>query len=171
MLIGQSGNDRRATDKCVESPSPVVPRFAAMKRVPKKTPVAPAKSTVRDLSRDLKRVKGLAAAAKLAGVEEGLSYGQPSLKVGGKFLARVREPDVLVLMCALEEKDFLMQMNPDIYFETDHYKGWPAVLIRLSKIDDEELTHRLQVAWRKQAPKKVAGAAKAARPRSRAKRK
>lgn len=119
---------------------------------------APAKVSVRDLSRDLMRVKALIAAAKLPGVEEGLSYGMPSLKVGGKFLGRVREPDVLVLMCALEEKEFLMQTNPDVYFETDHYKGWPAVLIRLSKIGDAELTHRLQVAWRRQAPKKLAAA-------------
>jgi len=117
----------------------------------KKAPAA----KVRDLSRDLKRVKGLIAKAKLPEVEEALSYGMPSLKVAGKFLARVRQPDVLVLMCALEEKELLMQSNPDSYFETDHYKGWPAVLIRLSKIGDEELSHRLQVAWRMQAPKKV----------------
>lgn len=127
------------------------------RRVPKKKP-APAKVAVRDLSRDLKRVKKLLAAAKLPGVEEGLSYGQPSLKVVGKFLARVREPDILVLMCALEEKDFLMQMNPDVYFETDHYKGWPAILVRLSKIDDNDLTYRLQAAWRMQAPKKAIAA-------------
>jgi hypothetical protein len=116
---------------------------------------SPAKPAVRELSRDTKRVKGLIAKAKLTGVEEGLSYGMPSLKVMGKFLARVREPDVLVLMCALEEKEFLMQSNPEVYFETDHYKGWPAVLIRLSKIGDVELTHRLGVAWRRQAPKKL----------------
>lgn len=126
---------------------------AAKRPAARASKAPPAK--VRDLSRDLKRVKGLIAKAKLPDVEEALSYGMPSLKVAGKFLSRVREPDVLVLMCALEEKQFLMEMNPDVYFETDHYKGWPAVLIRLSKIDDEELTHRLQVAWRKQAPKKV----------------
>jgi len=114
------------------------------------------KISVRDLSRDVARVKKLIAKAKLPAVEEGLSYGMPSLKVAGKFMARVREPDVLVVMCDLEEKDFLMQMNGAIYFETDHYKGWPAVLVRLSKIDDDELTHRLRVAWQRQAPKKLA---------------
>jgi hypothetical protein len=103
-------------------------------------------------------VKALIKAAKLPGVEEGLSYGMPSLKVGGKFLGRVREPDVLVLMCALEEKELLMQTNSAVYFETDHYKGWPAVLVRLSKIGDEELTHRLRVAWRRQAPKTLLAA-------------
>lgn len=115
----------------------------------------PAKVVVRDLSRDIKRVKAAIAATKLPGVEEAMSYGSPSLKVKGKFLTRVREPGVLVLMCALEEKEFLMQNNPDVYFETDHYKGWPAVLIRLSKISDAELKHRLQVAWRMQAPQKL----------------
>jgi hypothetical protein len=133
---------------------------------------APAKVEMRDLSRDLKRVKGLIAKAKMPGIEEAPSYGMPSLKVMGKFLARVREPDVLVVMCALEEKEFLMQTNPAVYFETDHYKGWPAVLVRLSKIDDAELIHRLWVAWRKQAPKRfqkqveAAADAKPARPRA-----
>ena len=46
-----------------------------------------------------------------------------------------------------------MAAAPRIYFETDHYKGWPAVLVRLSKIDDRELRHRLERAWRHRAPK------------------
>lgn len=110
---------------------------------------------MRGLSPDIKRVKVLIAKAKLPGVEEGLSYGMPSFKAAGKFLGRVREPGVLVLTCALEEKEFLMQMNPAVYFETDHYKGWPAVLVRLARIGDEELMHRLLIAWRRQAPKKL----------------
>ncbi len=132
--------------------------MAKSKPAPKskaKTKAAAPKASMRDLSKDLARVKKLIAAAKLPGVEEAPSYGMPSLKVMGKFLARVREPGVLVVMCNLEEKEFLMEMNSDIYFETDHYKGWPAVLVRLPKIDDAELTHRLQVAWRRQAPKKL----------------
>jgi hypothetical protein len=113
---------------------------------------------VRGLSPGIKRVKALIVKAKLPGVEEGLSYGMPSFKVAGKFLGRVREPGVLVLMCALEEKEFLMQTNPAVYYETDHYKNWPAVLVRLARIGDEELTHRLLVAWRRQAPKKLLAA-------------
>ncbi len=111
-----------------------------------------------DLARDFKRVVRLARATKLPEIEEAVSYGTPSLKVRAKFLLRVREPGVLVLMCSLEEKEFLIRNNGGIYFETDHYKGWPAVLIRLSKIDDAELRHRLQIAWRMQAPKKLVAA-------------
>ena len=119
-----------------------------------KKPAKPV-SAAGDLMPDFKRVKAAAAATKLPAIEEALSYGSPSLKVKGKFLLRVREPDILVLMCSLEEKEFLMQNAPNIYFETDHYKGWPAVLIRLSKIKDDELTHRIAVAWARQAPKKL----------------
>lgn len=129
----------------------------------KKAKGAPAKaakpqSVPSDLARDFKRVAKAAKATKLPGLEEGTSYGTPSLKVQGKFLLRVREPDVIAIMCSLEEKAFLIETVPAIYFETDHYKGWPAVLIRLSKIKDDELAHRIGVAWRLQAPKKLVAA-------------
>ncbi len=119
-----------------------------------KRPAKPA-SAPSDLMPDFKRVKAAAKATKLPAIEEATSYGTPSMKVKGKFLLRMREPDILVLMCSLEEKELLMQAQPKIYFETDHYKGWPAVLIRLSKIKDAELSHRIAVAWRLQAPKKL----------------
>lgn len=128
---------------------------AAAKRTVAKPAAKKAAGTPSDLKADFKRVVALAKATKLPAIEEDVSYGTPSLKVAGKFLLRVREPGVLVLMCALEEKEFLMQANSDVYYETDHYKNWPAVLVRLPKIDDDELKHRIEVAWRRQAPKKV----------------
>ena len=129
------------------------------KPTPKKKPARPV-AVASDLMRHFKRVKAAAAATKLPGLEEGTSYGTPSMKVKGKFLLRVREPDILAIACSLEEKEFLMQNAPKIYFETDHYKGWPYVLIRLSKIKDDELAHRVAVAWRLHAPKKLQTEAK-----------
>ena len=55
----------------------------------------------------------------------------------------------------LREKEMLLQADPDVYFETDHYKGWPSLLVRLGRIGDEELRHRLEAAWLRQAPKKL----------------
>src|SRR5579862_6968396 len=89
------------------------------------------------------------------GVEEGLSYGTPALKVRNKLLVRWREPGVIVLLCDLDEKEFLMQMNPDVFFETNHYKGWPAVLARTENIDREELAEMLEKTWRGHATKKM----------------
>jgi hypothetical protein len=128
---------------------------AAKKAAPKKAPPKKAAGTPSDLKADFKRVVALAKATKLPAIEEDVSYGTPSMKVAGKFLLRVREPGVLVLMCALEEKEFLMEHNPAVYYETDHYKGWPAILVRLPKVKDDELKHRIEIAWRRQAPKKV----------------
>jgi hypothetical protein len=68
---------------------------------------------------------------------------------------RVKDEDTLVFSCALEEKALLVEAVPDIYFETDHYKNWPAILVRLSAISDHELQHCLKRAFLLQAPAKL----------------
>jgi hypothetical protein len=95
------------------------------------------------------------AAARLPEVEESLSYATPALRVGKKMLSRVKDPDTVVLMCPLEEKEMLMAAAPDIYFETDHYKGWPALLARIHEIPLDELSHRLEQTFLRTAPKKL----------------
>lgn len=104
-----------------------------------------------DLHSEFEPVREVWRKADWPGVQEGLSYGTPALKVRGKFLLRLREPDVVVLRCPLDEKEFLMQAAPEVYFETDHYKGWPAVLARLSAIDPDELAAMIEKTWRSEA--------------------
>jgi hypothetical protein len=129
-------------------------------RAPKaQLPRADAGKTIRraappNLDRTFARARKAAKATKLPGIAEGTSYGTPSLTVDGKLLLRVKDADTLVLRCTLEDKAMLMEAAPGIYFETDHYVGWPAVLARLSAISDAELAHRLEQAWNLQAPKK-----------------
>jgi hypothetical protein len=104
------------------------------------------------------RVRAIAASTGLPGIVATTSYGTPSLKVAGKFLARMKDDDTLVVRCPLEEKSFLMQADPAIFFETDHYTGYPAVLMRLYAADDATIAGRLEVAWRMQAPKRLQAA-------------
>ena len=106
-----------------------------------------------DFSPAFERIRRLASEAGLPGVEEGTSYRTPALKVRGKGFLRLKDTDTLVLLLPLEEKVFLLEAAPEIYFETDHYRGWPALLVRLSAIGDEELRGRLAQAWRHKAPK------------------
>jgi hypothetical protein len=96
-----------------------------------------------------------AAAAHLPEVEESTSYGTPALKVRGKLLARLKDAETLVVMCAMDDKEMLMEVDPKVYFETDHYKGWPAVLVRLNRISTPKLRYRLEQAWRLRAPKRL----------------
>ncbi len=104
------------------------------------------------------RLLRLAADAGLEGVEESVSYGTPSIRVRGKFLARLYDQETLAIRCPVEEKTMLMAAEPQFYFETDHYKGWDAMLVRLSAIDDRRLLARLERAWRMQAGKRAVAA-------------
>ena len=61
--------------------------------------------------------------------------------------------DVLAISCPLERKELLIEAAPDIYFDDDHYKGYPAVLTRLTVIDPAELTDLLRDALALQAAK------------------
>ncbi len=105
-----------------------------------------------------KRTRNFAAAERIAlalpGVETGTSYGTPALRVGKKFMARLRDddPDVLVLTPVYDdEQRFLMETQPDVFFKTAHYVGHPSVLIRLSKVDAEQLRELIEQAWRRLA--------------------
>jgi hypothetical protein len=109
-----------------------------------------------DLDDVFTRVEALAAARNLPGVTRATSYGTPSLKVRDKSFVRPKDTTTLVLLCPAEQKTLLMEISPDIYFETDHYVGYPAVLIQLAVISDEELSLRLEDAWRFKAPKRLA---------------
>lgn len=98
------------------------------------------------------RIEALAQARGLAEVIRSTSYGTPALKVGDRTFVRLLDEATIVLQCPLEQKVLLMEISPSIYFESDHYVGYDAVLVRLSAIEDEELSLRLEDAWRFKAP-------------------
>ena len=115
------------------------------------------------MDNDFKRVWQRAERTGLPGFVQSTSYGTPALKLGSTFLARIRENDILAIYCPIEEKPLLLEAASEIYFETDHYRGWPYILIRLGQITNEELEHRIRIAWHARAParlRKLAGASK-----------
>jgi hypothetical protein len=104
----------------------------------------------------LQRIAGIAKRLRLGEVEFGTSYGNPALKVRGKTFITIREAGVMVLPCPLEMKEVLMESAPRIYYQTEHYKGWPGLLVRLEAIGDEELSLRIEDAWSFKAPRALA---------------
>ena len=54
-----------------------------------------------------------------------------------------------------EERDILLAADPEVFFLTPHYFGYPTVLIRLPKIRKELLGEVLLRAWRRIAPKSL----------------
>jgi hypothetical protein len=96
------------------------------------------------------------AGGQLPGVEAGLSYGTPALRVKGKLFARLWEDgETLVLKVDFDSRDAMLKAQPGIFFVTDHYRGYPAVLVRLPKVKDTQLRILLEDAWRFSAPKKM----------------
>lgn len=110
------------------------------------------------VERAFDRLVRLSASLGLADVEVGTTYGAPALRVHDRPFVSIKADDLMVLHCPLEMKEMLMEMAPDIYFQTDHFKGWPGLLVRLDVISDEELSLRLEDAWRFKAPRKLAAA-------------
>jgi hypothetical protein len=91
-------------------------------------------------------------------VEEA-SEGRPAFRVRGKlfaWMARERDGGGLAVRVDRDEKELLLQSNPEIYFSTPHYEGYPAVLIRLESIGRDELAERIEDSWLIQAPKRLA---------------
>jgi hypothetical protein len=84
-----------------------------------------------------------------AGVTAGRSYGLPAFLLAGKFFARFRDDEtVLVLQLgSIDDRDVLMRMDDRAFFFTDHYRDYPAVLIRLADITRAALKDVIQVAW------------------------
>jgi len=98
--------------------------------------------------------------SRFPGVVEGTSYGTPSLKVREKFMCRMRtNPDALVMrVIDLADRDALLKGQPDVFFITPHYQGYPAVLVRLEAVEREMLAELVEDAWRIQAAKRVVAA-------------
>jgi hypothetical protein len=102
----------------------------------------------------------------LPGVEESTAYGQPALKVHGKLLAcipvnRSAEPSSLAIRVDFDDRAELLAAEPDVYYVTDHYVGYTAVLVRLSRVNSDVLRDLLGMAHkfvtRNAAPRSPAG--------------
>jgi len=87
-------------------------------------------------------------------IEDGTSYGTPALKVRGKLMVRLHQDlDCLVLRTDLLEREMLLQSAPEVFFITEHYRGYPWILVRFATIDRRALRGLLENAWRLVAPK------------------
>ncbi len=88
---------------------------------------------------------------KLPAVEESTAYGKPALKVQGKLLACLpsnssAEPDSLVVRVDFDDRAELLAADPDVYYITEHYAGYSAVLVRLSRVTPAALLDLLGMA-------------------------
>jgi|SRR5208282_962304 len=87
----------------------------------------------------------------LPGVEESTAYGAPALKVRGKLMAcvpthRSADSNSLVVRIDFDNRAELLAADPDVYYVTDHYLEYGAVLVRLSRVTPDVLRDLLGMA-------------------------
>ena len=92
---------------------------------------------------------------ELPEVVEDIWFRTPALKVRGKAFVRLKEDGEHVVFMTenVEEQEHLIEAQADVYFITDHYRGYPAVLARLARLTVAECRLRLERGWRVKAPR------------------
>jgi hypothetical protein len=87
--------------------------------------------------------EAVAFALTLPDTERGTSYGKPAVKVassGRAFLFPSHEAhNSFGVAMDLGTIEILKETEPETYWQTPHYEGWPAVLVRFDSKDDERV--------------------------------
>jgi hypothetical protein len=107
----------------------------------------------------------------LPGTTEATSYGRRAWKVADKTFVWERPlrrrdrdelgddaPDGPVLGARVPDegaKRALVADQPDVYFTTSHFNGYPAVLAQLEALDETALTELAGEAWACLAPRRL----------------
>jgi hypothetical protein len=93
-------------------------------------------------------------ALALPEVVETTAYGTPAFKVRKTLLARLKEDgETLGIKIEFGEREFRLMSDPEVFYVTPHYDGYPMILVRLAKIDRELMAELVHNAWRMVAPK------------------
>ena len=93
------------------------------------------------------------AARGLPNVAETSWFRTPALAARRKCFAHMKDDATLVLRLPMETKEMLLAAAPETFFGTDHYRGYPALLVRMDAIGDEELAHWVGESWKHMAAK------------------
>jgi hypothetical protein len=84
------------------------------------------------------KLRALALSLDLPGITETTSWGQPCLKAHGKLWAWWSpHEDAPVFKISIEEREMLIEAEPETFFVTPHYAGHRLILGRPARCDPE----------------------------------
>ena len=84
-------------------------------------------------------------------LQESTMYGSPALKLGKRLVAclavhRSAEPGSLVVRTDFDQRAALLTEDPETYYITAHYVNHPLVLVRLSRVEPDQLRDLISAA-------------------------
>jgi hypothetical protein len=103
--------------------------------------------------------EAVAFALSLPDTELSTSYGKPAVKIlsnGRAFLYTGHEDKTSFgIAIDLDTVEILKETDPDTFWQTPHYEGWPAVLIRYDSADPDRVREMIarSHAWTAAKPK------------------
>ena len=103
--------------------------------------------------------EAVAFALSLPDTELSTSYGKPAVKVasnGRAFLYPSHEADTSFgIAIDLDTIEMLKATEPETYWQTSHYEGWPGVLVRYDSKDPERVREIIERSreWTAAKPK------------------
>jgi hypothetical protein len=98
-------------------------------------------------------------ALTLPGAIEGRSYGTPAFYVDKNLFVRFHQSgESIVIMIHQNERDALMKIDPETFYITNHYLNYPAMLVRLSTVQPDDLRKLVTESWRRGAPANLVAA-------------
>jgi hypothetical protein len=100
-------------------------------------------------------LKALALGLNLPAVTETTAWGHPCLKAHGKLWCWWSPyVDAAVFKATKDEREMLLQADPDTFTLHPHYAPHNLILVRAGKIDEGWARARLTQQWRDAAPKR-----------------
>jgi hypothetical protein len=106
---------------------------------------------VRKLTANFEAVRALAR--EFPDLQESTMYGSPALKLGDRLVAcvaihRSAEPGSLVVRTDFEQRAALLADEPGTFYVTDHYARHPVVLVRMNRLQQDQLRDLIAAARR-----------------------
>jgi hypothetical protein len=93
----------------------------------------------------LTRAEARKIALSFEGTSEGPYFNKPAIFFGETFLTRVhtKEEAMVLAIGSMEMRDMMLEAEPKLFYITDHYRKFPYLLARLSKLDKTVLKELL----------------------------
>jgi hypothetical protein len=86
--------------------------------------------------------------------DKGFVWSYPERRPGQP--RRIRTDIAVLFVGDVAEKQALVLGEPELFFTTPGYDGWPLVMLRLAEVDVERLEELVTDAWRMRAPAALA---------------